>query len=205
MKKFISIILALTMLLSFASCSNDEEDTPSTPQETVKLDVKELKKTWEEGKLSFPNGKSVKIPCTVNEFIEKSGLEIANSDSLGNKTLSPRETVILNIAGEGVSFQVTARNTTSKDNVPFKEVEVVEYNFNNTNEANRQIQFAGSLTPGVTRKSVEKALGVPKGQKSDDTLYYYTGENEAKKDVKLVISFNSDDIVNSVSYKVIYK
>ena len=203
MKKIISIMLALVMLLSFAACNKEKE--PSTPQDTVSLDVKELKKTWQDGALMLPNGKTVKIPCTVTEFIEQSGLEIANENVLGDKTLSPKETVILNVASEDINFKITVRNTTSKNDLSYKDANVVEYNFNNTNEANRQIKFAGSLTPGVTRKSVEKALGVPKGQKSEDALYYYTDKNSEDKDIQLVVSFNSDDIVNSVSYKILFK
>ena len=57
---------------------------------------------------------------------------------------------------------------------------------------NRQIKFAGTLTPGATREAVEDALGRPKGQKKDDTLYYYNGENSKDRKVKLIVSFNSD-------------
>lgn len=191
------------MLLSFAAC-NKKETGVSTPQETVKLDVETLKNNWQSGEIVFPNGKKVKIPCKVSEFIEQSGLIIANSDSLGNKILSPKETVTLNIAGEGLTFNVIARNTGKKENLPYTEAMVVEYNFNNTNEANRQILFAGTLTPGVTRDAVEKALGIPEGQKAEDTIYYYKGKNENNKKVELRVSFNSENIVNSVSYEIVY-
>lgn len=202
MKRFISITLALVMLLSFAACNEDADS--SIPQETVSLNIEALKDEWQFGKLEFPNGKSVTIPCKVSEFIEQSGLSIGNEKALGDKTLSPKETVTLYIVGDGMSFKATARNTGLEPDMPYKDAKVVEYNFNNTNEMNRQIKFAGTLTPGVTRKAVEKALGVPKGQKSEDTLYYYTDKNEAGKKVRLIISFNSDDIVNSVAYEIVY-
>ena len=202
MKKIISIMLALVMLLSFAACNKDK--TPSTPQETVKIDGEMLKADWQSGKIVFPNGNSVQLPCKVSEFIEKSGLKIGNESVIGDKVLAPREELTLNIAGDGVTFKVTVRNTTSTPEMSYKDANVIEYNFNNTNVGNRQIKFAGTLTPGATREAVEDALGRPKGQKKDDTLYYYNGENSKDRKVKLIVSFNSDDIVNSVAYEIVY-
>ena len=202
MKKFISIMLALVMLLSFAACNKDK--TPSTPQETVKIDGEMLKADWQSGKIVFPNGNSIELPCKVSEFVEQGGLKIANEDILGDKMLKPREEVTLNIAGDGLTFKVTVRNTTSTPEMSYKDASVIEYNFNNTNVGNRQMKFAGTLTPGATRDAVEDALGRPKGQKKDDTLYYYTGTNEKNRTVKLIVSFNSNDIVNSVSYEIVY-
>ncbi len=202
MKKIISIMLALVMLLSFAACNKEKE--PSTPQETVKIDGDVLKADWQSGKIVFPNGNSVELPCKVSEFIEKSGLKIGNESVLGDMVLAPREEVTLNIVGDGMSFKATARNTTSTPEMSYKEASVIEYNFNNTYTANRQIKFAGTLTPGATREAVEDALGRPKGQKKDDTLYYYNGENSKDRKVKLIVSFNSDDIVNSVAYEIVY-
>lgn len=202
MKKIISIMLAMVMLLSFAACNKDK--TPSTPQETVKIDGEMLKADWQSGKIVFPNGNSIELPCKVSEFVEQGGLKIANEDILGDKMLKPREEVTLNIAGDGLTFKVTVRNTTSTPEMSYKDASVIEYNFNNTNVGNRQMKFAGTLTPGATRDAVEDALGRPKGQKKDDTLYYYTGTNEKNRTVKLIISFNSNDIVNSVSYEIVY-
>ncbi len=202
MKRIISIMLALIMLLSFSACNKDE--TPSTPQETVAIDGEMLKANWQSGKIVFPNGNSVQLPCKVSEFIEQGGFKIGNESVLGDKMLKPREMVTLNIVGEGVSFKVTARNTTSTPEMSYKDANVIEYNFNNTNVENRRIKFAGTLTPGATREAVEDALGRPKGQKKDDTLYYYTGKNEKDRVVKLIVSFNSDDIVNSVAYEIVY-
>lgn len=202
MKKIISIMLALVMLLSFAACNKDK--TPSTPQETIAIDGEMLKADWQSGKIVFPNGNSVQLPCKVSEFIEKSGLKIGNESVLGDKMLKPREEATLNIVGGGVSFKATVRNTTSKPEISYKDATVIKYDFNNTYEGNRQIKFAGTLTPGAAREAVEDALGRPKGQKKEDTLYYYTGKNEKDRNVKLIVSFNSDDIVNSVSYQIVY-
>lgn len=202
MKKIISIMLALVMLLSFAACNKEKE--PSRPLETVAIDGEMLKADWQSGKIVFPNGNSVELPCKVSEFVEQGGLKIANEDVLGDKMLKPREEVTLNIAGDGLTFKVTVRNTTSTPEMSYKDASVIEYNFNNTNVGNRQMKFAGTLTPGATRDAVEDALGRPKGQNKEDTLYYYTGKNDKNRTVKLIVSFNSDDIVNSVAYEIIY-
>lgn len=202
MKKIISIMLVLVMLLTFVACNEDKE-VPSTPQETVSLNAETLKADWQNGELFLPNGKTVKLPCKVSEFIEQSGLKIGNQDVLANKVLAPEESITLNVSGEGVNFKIKARNTT-REEIGCMDATVIQYNFNNTNTANRQIKFASTLSPGVTRAAVEEALGVPKGQKSEDTLYYYKGKNSDKRNVKLIVSFNSDDIVNSVSYEIIY-
>ena len=203
MKRFISIMLVLVMILTFAACNDDKETSTTSPQETVSLDVEVLKADWKNGELFLPNGKTVKLPCKVSEFIEQSGLKIGNQDVFTNKVLAPEESVTLNVAGEGVNFKIKARNNTTEE-IGCMDATVIQYNFNNTNTANRQIKFASTLSPGVTRAAVEEALGVPKGQKSEDALYYYKGKNSDKRNVKLIISFNSDDIVNSVSYEIIY-
>lgn len=202
MKKIISVMLALVMLLSFAACNKEKE--PTTPQETVKIDGDMLKADWQSGKIVFPNGNSVELPCKVSEFIEKGEFKIGNESVVGDKKLKPREEVTLNIVGNGASFKVTVRNTTSTPEMSYKDASVIEYNFNNTNKGNRQIKFAGTLTPGATRDAVEDALGRPKGQKKDDTLYYYNGKNAKDRNVKLIVSFNSDNIVNSVAYEIVY-
>lgn len=203
MKKIISIMLALVMLLSFAACNKEKE--PSRPLETVAIDGEMLKADWQSGKIVFPNGNSVELPCKVSEFIEKSGLKIGNESALGDKVLAPKEEVTLNIVGEGVFFEVVARNTSKDPDVPYKDVNVIAHSFNNTSEGNRQIKFAGTLTPGATRKAVEEALGIPEGQKTEDTLYYYNGKHRSNRNVKLIVAFNSDNIVNSVSYEIVYK
>ena len=202
MKKLISIMLVLVTLFSFAACN--KEPKPTIPPETVKIDGDMLKADWQSGKIILPNGNYVELPCKVSELIEKGEFKIGNENALGDKMLKPKEEATLNIVGNGVSFKITARNTNPTTEISYKDASVIEYNFNNTNEGNRQLKFAGTLTPGATRDAVEDALGRPKGQKKDDTLYYYYGKNSKDRNVKLIVSFNSNDIVNSVTYEVVY-
>jgi|GEM_PF-6326957 len=199
MKRIIAVLLAMVMLLSFAACKKNDETQP--PQETVTIDVEMLKADWQNGVLFLLNDKSVKIPCKVSEFIEKSGLKISNADNLANKDIAPQEIITLNVVGEGLSFRIKAKNT-SKEAVKYLDTKVFYYSFNNTNESNRQIKFAGTLTPGATRAAVEEALGIPEGRTEDDMLYTYNGKNAQKRKVKLTISFDSYDIANSVAYEI---
>lgn len=206
MKKIISLMLVVVMLLSLAACKDNGKDNneSTTTTEPISIDAEVLKADWKTGKLFFPNGNFVQFPCKVSELLEKSGFKIGNESVLGDKVLAPKEEVTLNIVGEGIFFEVTARNTSKDPDVPYKDVNVIAYNFNNTNEGNRQIKFAGTLTPGATRKAVEDALGIPEGQKTEDTLYYYHGKHRSNRNVKLIVAFNSDNIVNSVSYEIVY-
>lgn len=199
MKKIISIILIATMLFSFAACNKDKGS--STPQETVSLNVEVLKNDWQNGEIII-NDKTVKLPCKVSELVEQSGLKIGNADIIINKVLKSKESTSFNLVGDGVVIRIKAVNKTSEDGLNCMDATVVQYSFNNTNPGNKQVKFAGTLTAGVTRAAVEEALGVPEDQTSDDTLYYFNGKNEKGKKVELIISFNSDDIVNSVSYEV---
>lgn len=201
MKKIISIMLALVMLLSFAACNKDKG--PSKPLETVSLDGENLKLEWRNGEFSFPNGKKAKLPCSVNKFIEDSGLKIPNADDLGEKTLKAGESITLNIVGSDMTLKVKAKNNSGKDGLNYMDATIIRCSFNNTQPNNRQIKIAGTLTAGVTRKDLEKALGVPQGQESGEELYYYNAVNTNMKHVRLTIGFNSDDIVNSVAYEIV--
>lgn len=202
MKRFISILLVMTMLLSFAACNKNKG--PESLQQTVPLDIEVLKNDWKTGELVFANGNSVELPCKVSEFVEKTGLEITNADAFSSKTFKAKETFSLYVAGEGVNFSITARNNTGEDGIGYLDATVVKYNFNNTNSQNNNIKFVGTLTMGVTRSDVEKALGKPEGQTKEDKLYLYEARNEKNRRVELVISFNSYDIVNSVSFEIKY-
>ena len=202
MKRIIAIMLAMVMLLSFNACkNNNNDDETQPPQETVSIDVEVLKADWQNGVLYFPNDKNVQFPCTVNEFVEKSGLKISNADIFSNKDIVPQEEITLNVAGEGLSFRIKAKNT-SKESVKYLDATIFYYSFNNTTEANRQIKFAGTLSPGATRIAVEEALGIPEGRTEEDSLYIYNGRNEQKKKVKLTVAFNSYNITNSVAYEI---
>lgn len=201
MKKFISVMLVLIMLFSFASCK-EKYNGPSELQETLPIDVETLKTDWTKGELVIKD-KTVKIPCTVNSFIEQSGLKVGNESGLGDKIVEPGKSLTINIVGEGISLKVKVLNT-GKEDVVYKEALIVKYDYNNTNEGNKQIKFAGTLSPGAARSAVEEALGIPAGQTSADTLYRYKSKNASGKNVELIVSFNSYNVANSVSFEIKY-
>lgn len=205
MKKIISIMLVAILLFSFAACNKKgtmSEDTEAL-KETVKVDVEALKSDWKNGELVI-NDVSIEMPCKVSELIEKTGLEISNQAILGEKVLNAGETLSLNIVGEDIYFKVMVRNNTKEDGLNYMDATVIKYDFTNSNMGNRQIKLAGTLSPGASREDVEKALGIPKGKTSEDTLYSYEGKNSQNRKVELNVSFNSFDVANSVSFEIKY-
>ena len=80
---------------------------------------------------------------------------------------------------------------------------VVGFNYFNSANGNRAITVAAGLTVGVPRADVEEALGIPEGKTSEDRLYTYTVKVEEKDAIRMSVSFNSSDIVNSISYDLI--
>lgn len=200
MKKIIAVMLVFTMLFSLAACKKERK--PSKLEETVPIDVEALKADWTNGELII-NGKTIKIPCKVSEFVEQSGLKIGNADVLGEKILKSKQSVTLNIVGPSISFKIKALNV-GKEEIGYQEAMVVKYDYNNTNEGNRQIKFAGTLSPGAARSAVEEALGIPEGQTTTDQLYHYKGKNADNKTVELIVAFNSYSVANSVSFEVKY-
>lgn len=199
MKKLISIILVAVMLLSFAACGEKKTD----PVETLPLDTEALKADWKNGTLVFPGDKTVTFPCTLNEFLKQSGATVNSPKSFEGKMLEFEESLSFYVSAEGANIKITVKNT-QKEAVSYLDANVSQYSYNNTNEANRQIKFAGTLSPGVSREAVEKALEIPEGRTSEDVLYSYEGRNNKNKKVKLNVAFNSYGVVNSVSYEILY-
>ena len=200
MKKLISIILVAVMLLSFAACSENEK---KDPVETLPLDVEALKADWKNGTLVFSNDKTVEFPCTLGEFLKNSGAKINGTNVTEDKMLEPDESVSFFVSSDGANMKLTVINT-KDEAISCSEAYVSKYSYNNTDETNRQVKFAGTLSPGVSRADVEKALEIPEGRTSEDQLYIYEGRNAKNKKVKLNIAFNNDGVVNSVSYEILY-
>lgn len=203
MKKLVSLILVVILVFSFAACNNDSNDDSATTTEpsTLELNIEELKYNWTDGILTFANGKQITVPCTISEIVEASGLVIQNGEKIANTVLEPDESKDIYLIGENITIGIECENTTT-ENVKLFDATVVEYIFNNTKEGNRSIKFANTLTMGVSRADVETALGVPKGATEEDVLYVYSGRNHKREKVKLRITFNSDDIVNSVAFEI---
>lgn len=205
MKKFISLVLMAVLMFSFAACNNNsetkEDSSNTTEQSTVELNAEELKYNWTDGVLTFSNGKQIALPCTVSQFAETSGLKIENFDVVGNDKLEPDESKDINLVGNDMCIGVECENLTT-ENINLMDATVVEYSFNNTRGGNVKIKFANTLTMGVYKADVEEALGEPNDTAGENTLYFYKGKNDKGKKIELRISFNSDNIVNSVAFKI---
>lgn len=201
MKKIISLALTLVLLFSFAACNNgDEKNTNNSEQSTLPLDVEQLKYNWTSGILLFSDDKQITIPCTVAEFLEASGLDV-NVIDINNQTLASGKSKTFFVLNEEVRVSVTCKNS-SKEDIKIADATICEYSFNNTNEGNKNIKFANTLTVGTGKTAVIEALGEPKKTAGNETLYYYIGKNDKGQDVELRINFNSDNIVNSVAFKI---
>lgn len=204
MKKFISLILVAVLAFSFAACNNNSKDDTTTTtieQSTLELNIEELKYNWTDGVLTFENGKQITVPCTVSQFVEASGLKIANESLIAAKPLKPDESKDIYLGNETISICVECENNTTED-INLADATISEYSFNRTIEGNQTVKFANTLTVGVGRADVEEALGIPKGATAEDVLYVYSGRNNKRDKVELRITFNSDNIVNSVAFEI---
>ncbi len=202
MKKFISLVMVAVLLFSFAACNNDsKDDTTTTEPSTLELNVEELKYNWTDGVLNFENGKQVTVPNTVNQFLETSELVFGNADLMANVILKPGESKTVYFSGTDMYVNIKCKNLTDED-ANLIDTTIIEYSFNNTQKGNKNIKFANTLTVGVGRADVEEALGIPDGATAEDRLYVYSGRNKNRDKVELRIAFNSDNIVNSVAFKI---
>lgn len=205
MKKIIALLLVLVIaLFSFAACSKDkpkEDETQNNYKPMEEFNEDKLKETWTAGEITFPNGNKTTIPCTVGEFIEKSGLKTNAASQYENKSFKAGETFSLTLVGDDVQVKISCKNTGSAD-VKYLDATVVSFNFFNGTAGNRQITVAAGLTVGITRAEVESALGIPEGKTTEDRMYTYKAEIGDKQKIRLNVSFNSEDTVNSISYKL---
>lgn len=203
MKKFISLVLAAVLVFSFSACNNDSEDDSSTTTEptTLELNIEELKYNWTEGVLTFVNGNQITVPSTVNQFLETSELVFGNADLMANVVLKPGESKNVYFSGTDIYVNIKCKNLTDED-AKLIDTTIIEYSFNNTQKGNKNIKFANTLTVGASRADVEEALGIPDGAAAEDVLYVYSGRNNKREKIELRITFNSDNIVNSVAFKI---
>ena len=205
MKKFIAILLVLVIsLFSFAACNKDETKKPETQNNYKPMEEfneEELKETWTAGEITFPNGNNIKLPYTVGDFIEKSGLKFTNTSQYENKLIKVGEKFSLTLVGKDIQVKISCENKGEED-ANYLDTTVTGFSFFYGMQGNRQITVAAGLTVGVSRASVESALGIPEGKTTEDRLYTYKGELSNKQKIRLNVSFNSDDMVNSISYEL---
>ncbi len=206
MKKILAISLALVMvLLCFAGCGK-EGNTPTEDygdyKPVEKFDGDKLKETWSTGEITFANKNKITLPCTIKEFLEASGLRNANEKNFINKQYKPGETFTIPLSGEETQIKIDCENLGEAD-CSYEDVTVVGFNYFNSANGNRAITVAAGLTVGVSRAEVEDALGIPEGKTSEDRIYTYTVKVEKIDTIRMSISFNSNNVVNSISYDLI--
>lgn len=205
MKKFIAILLVLVIgLFAFSACNKDDND-PSGNSEykpVEKFDGEKLKDTWTEGEITFGNKNKLSLPCTVKEFMDISGLTIGNEEYYVSKQYKPNEVLHITMIGKDTQIKVDCKNF-EKSDCGYLDMTVTGFNFFNSGAGNRAITVSAGLTVGVARADVEKALGIPEGKTSEDRLYTYKSELENGQKIKFSVSFNSSDIVNSISYDLV--
>ncbi len=203
MKKFIAILLVLVIgLFAFTACNKDEDNVSGDYGDykpVEKFDGDKLKETWTKGEITFANKNKITLPCSYDEFLEKSELRFVNTQAYENKQIKPGESFTLPLVGTDTQIKIDCQNLGSSD-CSYNETTVVGFDFFNSVNGNRAITVAAGLTVGVTRAEVEEALGIPEGKTSEDSLYTYKVELEDKEYIRLSVSFNSSGIVNAISY-----
>lgn len=198
MKKYIAIFLALIMLMSLVSCNKDEKTDESTTTPPVELNIEEVKNTWQEAAITFESGNTISLPCTVKEFVEKSG-EGCTADM--NAQVEPEDTATGVIGGEGTRIKFTCKNT-GDEPISLGDAVVIGFDYHNSGEGSRKTLVAGSLTINQKKDDVVAALGEPYKEIANGTLYKYRKKNSNGKMVELTVSFSSDNLVNAILYDV---
>ena len=205
MKKFIAILLVLVIgLFVFTACNKDDDNSGGdydNYEPVEKFDGDKLKETWTTGEITFANKNKITLPCTIDEFLEVSELRIPDESVYENKQLKSGESLNITLVGEETQLKVSCENLGNAE-CGYRDATVVGFSFFNSANGNRAITVAAGLTVGITRAEVEEALGIPEGKTSEDRLYTYKVEVEEKDAIKMSVSFNSSDIVNSISYNL---
>ncbi len=206
MKKVIAVLLALVIALFALSACNKDDVAPNEDygdyKPVEKFDGDKLKETWTTGEITFGNKNKIKLPCTIDEFLQASGMKIANEQAFANKLYKPGESFSIPLSGQDTQLKIDCENLGTTE-CGYKDTTVVGFNYFNSANGNRAITVAAGLTVGVSREDVEEALGIPEGKTSEDRLYTYTVKVEEKDAIRMSVSFNSSDIVNSISYDLI--
>ncbi len=206
MKKIIAIMLVLVIgLFAFTACNKDEEDSTTNNygdfEPVEEFDEDKLKETWSVGEITFANKNKVTLPCSAKDFIEKSGLTVGNKATYETMVIQSGKTYSIQLIAENTQIKIECKNLGSAD-AGYLDGTVVGFSFFNSEAGNRQITVAAGLTVGVTRADVESALGIPEGKTSEDVMYTYKEKVSDEQTIRLNISFNSSDVVNSIVYNV---
>ncbi|MBO5944680.1 MAG: hypothetical protein J6Q50_05240 [Clostridia bacterium] len=197
MKKVISIILVAIMLFSFAACGEKtNENTPTG----APVNKEELKKGWKEGVLTFVNGKTISLPCTIDEIVKTSEFSIPSLQTMANTFVEPGSEKSLLLVGPDINISIKCKNKTDEP-IKVAETTVVGYTVNRTKEGNSKIKFANTLTVNASRVDVEEVLGVDENDEKNG-FSKYTGRNNKNQKVEMRVSYDSNNLVNSVAFEI---
>ena len=196
MKKIIALLLVAVMVLSFAACNKDKDEGPTA----APIDKEELKQGWQEGVITFANGKSVTLPCTIDEIVKASELTIPSLDTMKNTTLEPGAKKSLNLVNADTLISLKCENTT-KEAIKVEEATVIGYTINRTKEGNAKVKFANTLTVNAGKADVEEVLGVDETAEKKG-FSKYQGTNAKKEKVEMRVTYDSDNLVNSVAFEI---
>lgn len=196
MKKVIALLLVAVMVLSFAACNKDKDEGPTA----APIDKEELKQGWQEGVITFANGKSVTLPCTIAEIVEASELSIPSLDTMKNTTLEPGAKKTLNLVNTDTYISLKCENTT-KEAIKVEDATVIGYTINRTKEGNAKVKFANTLTVNASKADVEEVLGADETAEKKG-FSKYQGTNSKKEKVEMRVTYDSNSLVNSVAFEI---
>ncbi len=184
------------MVFSFAACNKDKDEGPTA----APIDKEVLKQGWQEGVLTFANGKSVTLPCSIAEIVEASELSIPSLATMKNATLEPGAKKSLNLVNSDTSISLKCENTT-EETIKVEEATVIGYTINRTQEGNAKVKFANTLTVNAGKADVEEVLGTDETAEKKG-FSKYQGENSKKNKVEMRVTYDSNSLVNSVSFEI---
>ncbi len=200
MKKFLAILLVALMVFSFAACDKDKDDVSNKPSEAP-VNKEELKKGWQEGALTFANGNEISLPCSIDEIIQVSGLSVPSLETMKDTELKPGQKKTVYLTGaDDVSISIKCENTTNEP-IKVPQATVVGYTFNRTKAGNIKIKFANTLTVNAKKADVEEVLGVDE-KATEKRFSEYKGTNGKNQDVEMRVTYDSNDLVNSVAFEI---
>ncbi len=200
MKKVLALILVALMVFSFAACNKDKgEDVGNNPTQAP-VNKEELKKGWQEGVLTFENGNTVSLPCSIDEIINASGLSIPSLETVKDAVLEPGTKKLLNLVGSDTTISLKCENKT-QGSIKVAEATIVGYSFNRTKDGNSKLKFANTLTVNAKRAEVEEVLGVDE-KAAERSFSKYEGKNGNNQKVEMRVSYDSNNLVNSVAFEI---
>ena len=117
-----------------------------------------------------------------------------------NTTLEPGAKKSLNLVNADTLISLKCENTT-KEAIKVEEATVIGYTINRTKEGNAKVKFANTLTVNADKADVEEVLGVDETAEQKG-FSKYQGTNAKKEKVEMRVTYDSDNLVNSVAFEI---